>query len=157
MKIKISILGFLFLVFFSTRTNGQEYKMNHASLELAGVGKNASLNYERFLFKNDLSISLGYGLIALNDATINASLNYYFKSKSEGRFWQVGLGGTYSNEDLTDVVGNQRPEPYYLYLVPKLGHRWKTKKNYTFQLSLTPFIRKDEVFPWGGISFGKQF
>lgn len=135
----------------------QDYKMNHVFVELGGNGKVASFNYERFLYKNDVSLRVGYGMATQEYATLLASLNYYLKTKSECRFWQVGLGGTFSNADLTDVVGNQPQQASYKYILPTVGHKWNTENRFTFQVTLSPFVGEGYVFPWGGLSFGKQF
>lgn len=152
-----SILSIVTLVFLFKGAHAQVDTKNHIFLELAGSGKIASVNYERFLYKNDVALRVGYSYVGDQSSALIGSLNYYFKTKSPSRFWQAGLGVTFSNADLTDVVGNMKPQPSYFYLVPTFGHKWTYSRNYTFQANVSPFINDEGLFPWGGISIGKQF
>lgn len=154
--VSLVLVPFLFLLGFSS-SKAQKSPKNHIFVEVGGATAFVSTNYERFIYQEKLSLRFGYGFLPERNAALHGSANYYFPTKSKSRFWQIGLGTTFSNTKLHDFVGNQEFEPSYLYFIPSIGHRWRSKKNYTLQLSINTFVRENEMVPWGGLGIGKQF
>jgi hypothetical protein len=153
---KLVLVTFLFLLGLS-HSKAQKLARNHVFIEVGGAAGLASINYERFVYEEQFSLRFGYGLASKGYAALHGSVNYYLKTKSKNRFWQLGLGTTFSNTNLQNVTGNREFEPNYVYIVPIVGHKWRSARDCTFQLNFSPFVREDQVLPWGGITIGKQF
>lgn len=84
--VNLALVPFLFLLGFSP-LKAQKSPKNHGYMEVGGATALVSINYERFIYQEKLSLRFGYGFLPERNAALHGSANYYFPTKSKSRFW----------------------------------------------------------------------
>jgi hypothetical protein len=163
---QILILIFLTLTissysFGQTNTN----KFNTLYVELGGNGLFLSANYERQILKNTrLNLHFGTGIYGVKPSilTIPFGVNYLLKLKKVNSYIDFGFGVTYTKADvkLYTIVHrslNSNVNSDFINIIPSIGIRHQTRKNFMYRFSLTPVFNQYEGLPFFGCSIGKSF
>ena len=144
---------------------GQEpIKKNEVYAELLGNGLLGSINYSRALGdKPGFSVHAGLGVYG-GDAHLSypVGVNYIIRLTKNDIFLDLGLGATYTKSDGSYYASVKRNFPYtpkteYVYIIPNLGFRSFTSKNFVWHLNITPVFSDVGVLPAVGLGFGKRF
>ena len=150
---------------FSQEINrDDEFRRNEVFIELGGNGLLGSLNYERQLFKKPgFGFRVGAGIYGTDPhLTIPVGINYlsrFFKSRS---FIDLGLGVTYTDYNVRLFVIEKRDAEYVqkdqsFYLIPSLGLKACTSKNFAWRMYITPVLSHSDLLPYIGFGLGKRF
>lgn len=155
--LKTAVFAVFITIGISFVASAQDYKKNHVFLELGGTSFAGSVNYERYFFKEDISIRAGLGRMNGRFTTL-LGMNCYPKAKNGKGRWHFGVnsvvgvsprtGGVFQPWELNDLT---------LFPQPSIGRRWVSKEQVTFQITLMPQIGCCFILPYAGVSFGKQF
>jgi len=157
-------LSFVFFILFTLLLQAQnKFEQNAVYLEVGGNAIVGSLNYEhQFSNKPGLGFRMGIG-VSLDEElhpSIPLGVNYLIPLKNERSFVDVGLGTTFTYEDVYqyDYYGNMSPTSRTIVaLVPSFGYRRHAKNSLMWRASVTPVISRSGIFPWVGFSIGKRF
>jgi len=147
---------------FSTYSFSQTtFTKNSIYLEAGGNGLFGSVNYERQLTKEPgLGVRLGVGFYVENAfyLTIPVGINYLFELKNGKSFIDAGLGVTFTRIN-GELFGDSKDPngDNFGNFIPSIGYRRHTAKNVMWRISLSPIINNYGVYPWLGLSIGKQF
>ena len=161
------ILIFVFLtltitsyLFGQNNTN----KFNTVYFELGGNGLFLSANYERqILKKTRLHMHFGTGIYGVDPSvlTIPFGVNYLLKLKKINSYIDFGFGVTYTKEDVKLYTIVDRPNNIvnsdFINIIPSIGIRHRTDKNFMYRFSLTPVFNQYSGLPFFGFSIGKSF
>lgn len=142
-------------------------KKNEVFLELGGNGLLGSINYSRQLTNSpalELRVGLGaYGSDPKTHLTVPVAINYIINVGSKHGFLNLGIGATYTKADVRMGVLIDYAEDYIrtrsqpINIVPNVGYRYYTSKDFSWRINFTPVINRHAVFPIFGISAGKRF
>jgi hypothetical protein len=110
-----------------------------------------SLKY-RYLFwlnsQQHISASTGIGMF--HGLNFNQDITY---SLGDGRnFWEVGILGFYSNVSTYEYRINDN----YI-LSPMTGYKYISSSGLSVRIHFSPFINKNQFYPFGGIAIGYFF
>ena len=144
---------------------GQEpIKKNEIYIELLGNGLLGSINYSRaFGSKPGFSVHAGLGIYGQDPhLSYPVGVNYIIRLTKNDIFLDLGLGATYTKSDGSYYASVKRNLPYtpkteYVYIIPNLGFRSFTSKNFVWHLNITPVFSDVGVLPGVGLGFGKRF
>ena len=159
------LLCFAALSGFSQEINREdEFRQNEVFIELGGNGLLASLNYERQFFKKPgIGFRVGAGVYGTDPhLTIPVGINYLFRFFQSRSFIDVGLGVTYTDYNV-QLYTVEKPEPGVVqkeqsfYLIPSVGLKACTSKNFAWRLYITPVLSHSDLLPYIGFGFGKRF
>ncbi len=146
--------------FGQTNTN----KFNALYFELGGNGLFLSANYERqILKKTRLNLHFGAGIYGVKPSvlTIPFGINYLLKLKKSNTFIDFGFGATYTKADVKLYISVKRDSGYvnstFFNIIPSVGIRHQTDKNFIYRFSLTPVFNQYDGLPFLGFSIGKVF
>ncbi len=167
MKKPITLIASLIL--YSTLLFAQQKtKPNTVYFQALGNGLLASINYERQLFNKPTIVAhVGVGIHG-NDpkatTSIPLGLKYLIKLKKGREFLQVGMGATYSKNDvllyttLPKYENGIIPENRYWNYFPSVGFRSVSKNGFLFGMdAMLLFNNIHSGLPYIGLNFGKQF
>ena len=146
------------LLFISLSTLAQKkFQQNSFYLEAFGSGLFGSLNYERQLTnKPGIGVRAGAGFYTEKAFffTLPVGVNYLFSLKKENRFIDAGLTVSPTFKDANfRSTGDDR----WINVLPSVGYRAHTRKNWMWRLAVTPVINRFAVTPSAGFSIGKLF
>ncbi len=160
---KKSLLSLLVLL-TTVPTFSQDFKKNEVFIELLGNGLLGSINYERQLGKKPgFGIRAGAGLYGTDThMTIPVGVNYLVRLRNDYSFLDLGFGATFTKTDgffyaITKLSDGYIRKKDYVYLIPSVGARAYTTKNFVARINLTPFITESGLLPSFGLGFGKRF
>ena len=158
------ILIVLAILISSFHSFSQEIRKNEIFIEVLGNGLLGSVNYERqFGKKQGLGVRAGLGLYGIDShITIPVGVIYSIRLNSDYFFLDVGFGATYTKTDGFFYAVTKLPDGYvrkkeFVYLIPSVGVRAYTTKNYVGRINITPFITESGLMPSIGIGYGKRF
>jgi hypothetical protein len=163
------LLSIVILLSIGQAVCGQSLnKKNEIFLELGGNGLLGSVNYSRQLTKNpmfEVRVGLGaYGSDPKTYLTIPLAINYIIDIKSQHAFLNLGFGATYTKADVRigriidyeEGLEDTRSERFNI--IPNLGYRYYTTKDFSYRINWTPVFNRHGVYPiLFGISVGKRF
>ena len=154
------------LLFWCADAFSQEpIKKNEVYAELLGNGLLGSINYSRALGnKPAFSVHAGLGVYG-GDAHFSypVGINYIIRITKNDTFLDLGLGATYTKSNgLFYAVAKRSPgyipKTEFVYLIPSLGLRSYTSKNFVWHVNFTPVITEGfEMLPSFGLGLGKRF
>ncbi len=140
-------------------------KMNTVYVELGGNGLFLSANYERQIFKiTPLNIHVGVGIYGITPSyvTLPFGINYLLKLRKTNSFIDIGFGATYTKADvqlysMVEHRDNNYINSNFIIIIPSIGIRHQTNKNYMYRFSFTPVFNQYDGLPYVGFSIGKSF
>ena len=157
----------LFFLTASSHSFAQVYskKMNTVYVELGGNGLFLSANYERQIFKmTPLNIHVGVGIYGITPSyvTVPFGINYLLKLRKTNSFIDIGFGATYTKADvqlysMVEHRDNNYINANFINIIPSIGIRHQTNKNYIYRFSFTPVFNQYDGLPYVGFSIGKSF
>lgn len=153
------VFAFLLLSSFlvSSTFAQKTFQRNSFYLEAFGSGLFGSLNYERQLTdKPGIGLRIGAGFYTENAFyfTIPVGVNYLFPLKKENRFIDAGLT---VSPTFRDANFHSKGNDKWTNVIPSIGYRAHTKKDWMWRIALTPVINRLAVTPSAGFSIGKVF
>lgn len=144
---KILLFFALLICSISTLRAETNFRKNYIYGEILGNAGLGSINYER-LFTKEISLRTGFSRMPNVFGTewysvFPVSLNYIIGASNHK--FEVGGGIVFvTRNNETGVISN-------------LSYRFQPSDGFLFRLSFTPFLSKEGVFYWGGISIGHGF
>ncbi len=167
MKQSTIILIILILFIVKTHAQNENYKppqgLNNWYVEFGGAGLFYSINYEKYLFRNNNENLTWLGRVGFGYNPIEGTLlNKIYLDKSSFMFpfatslligagkekIEIGAGYTLLNKNF----GENEAIPTGI-----LGFRVMEKNSVCFRVSYTPLLRNNQLIQWFGVSLGKNF
>jgi hypothetical protein len=129
-------------------------KKNEIFLELGGNGLFGSVNYSRQVTNNPMfEVRVGLGAYGTEKTylTIPIALNYVIKIGNQHSFLNLGFGTTYTKADVRigriidyeEGFEDTRSEKFNI--IPSLGYRYYTTKDFSYRVNLTPVFNRHGV------------
>lgn len=147
-----------------TAYSQEKVKKNELFLELGGNGLLGSVNYNRQLSnKPGFGVRVGLGLYGTDThVTVPVGLSYLIPVIKNHSFLDLGFGATYTQSNGDFYASPKRGQGYipkkeYVYLIPSVGLRAYTTKNFVWRVNAQCFLTDTGVLPFLGIGFGKRF
>jgi hypothetical protein len=158
---KILIVPAIFIS--SSQSFSQDFKKNEVFIELLGNGLwDQLITKGSWVINLVLELELGLGCMVPTHMTIPVGVNYLIRLRNDYSFLDLGLGATFTKTDgffyaITKLSDGYIRKKDYVYLIPSVGARAYTTKNFVARINLTPFITETGILPSFGLGFGKRF